>query len=395
MNILFISYFPTYPIAGGIQRVTTSLAKEFSTRGYSICYLCYKYTNNTTDNSSVPQYFINIKNCSDNTIKTEINSIIEKHNIDIIINQTPNNGSYRICKLIDKNVKIISVIHTQPYSTDNITWKRIWNMRTINFKHFLFKTASLLNVNIYKKFFSKATDKNLKRAFEISDKVCFISERFYSRVLKHLPEIPKEKLASINNPNSYNINGDSFYPIKENLIIWVGRVENSNKNTLDFIKAWKYFYKDHTDWKAAIIGAGEGTDLEYNKKYVRKHNIKNLDFIGRINNVEEWYKRAKIVAVTSWGESWCLAITEGMQYGCIPCAYNTYETLEDIIDNNINGFIIQPTPKTMAECFENIATKIDIEIFSKEAQQKVLKFSIKNIAEQWDILLKSMQENNS
>lgn len=387
MNILFTSYFPTYPIAGGVQRVTTSLTKELLKKGYNIYYLCYKYTREATNDIVIPQYFIDIKKSSIETITKEINSIVEKHSIDVIINQTPDLGAYKICKQISTKVKVISVIHTQPYSEDSITWMRILKMRAVNFKHFLFKMASLLNINIYKTFFARATDQELKMAFEISEKVCFISERFYPRVKRHLSNVPYDKLVAINNPNTYEV-CDVNVSKKDNLVLWVGRVSNSNKNTLDFIKAWQYFQNTHSDWKAIIIGEGE--DLAFNINYVRKHKVENIEFIGRVDNVAEWYKRAKVVAVTSWGESWCLAITEGMQYGCIPCVYNTYETLEDIVDNNINGFIVQPTPQAMSACFRKIATDVDFEQMSEEAQKKVLQFSIEKIADKWDLLLKNL-----
>lgn len=44
--------------------------------------------------------------------------------------------------------------------------------------------------------------------------------------------------------------------------------------------------------------------------------------------------------MTSAFEGWGLTLTEAQQYGCVPMAFNSYESLPDIIDDGQNGIIV-------------------------------------------------------
>lgn len=44
--------------------------------------------------------------------------------------------------------------------------------------------------------------------------------------------------------------------------------------------------------------------------------------------------------LTSNIEGFGMTLTEAMQEGCVPLAFNTYSAVNDIIDNGINGFVI-------------------------------------------------------
>ena len=37
-----------------------------------------------------------------------------------------------------------------------------------------------------------------------------------------------------------------------------------------------------------------------------------------------------------------MVLTEAMQYSCVPIAYNSYESLDDIIQHGKNGFKVKP-----------------------------------------------------
>lgn len=384
MNILFLAYFPMEPSVGGIQRVTDILVKELLRRGNDVSCLSLQLGPLATDLTTAPQYYINVE--QDTNWKKHIEDLINERNIEYIINQSPNTLTYHVLKLLKTKAKIVSVFHTQPFLDDDITRRQILNTPTYNLKQRSFKYLSFIFPYIRSLVFGLYEKQTILNTLSVSDKVCFISERFFPRVLHHIPDFPKEKLAAINNPNTFVPNGSVSK--KENLIVWVGRVENGIKNTIDFVKIWERLYNNHPSWNAIV--AGDGNDLDVVKKYAYKHQIANIQFIGRCSDVESLYQRAKIVVVTSFSESWCMVLTEGLAHGCVVCAYDTYETVHDII-NGSNGFVSIPNPKVMAAKLDFLMNEpSELEKMSKATYNSIKKYNVESIVNQWEQLLKSL-----
>ena len=386
MNILFLGYFPFIASDGGIQRVTDTLTKEFIKKGHNVYFLCVDDPEELYPGyiTSAPQYFIN-RNCGN--WKEKIHQLLQKHNINYIVHQGPTSITTQIISDLDLKIKIISVFHTQPFLNDEVTRKQIYMSRTYNFKQFCFKYLSYIFPFLRRIVFGYYERKNIIAATEISDKICFISERFFPRVLKHIPNIPKDKMVAINNPNSFDVCHSSLQ--KENIVLWVGRIDNANKNTIDFVKVWNLIYKNNPSWKAIV--AGVGFDFDVIKKYVQNNHIKNIELIGDCKNIQELYKKSKFVVVTSYSESWCMVITEGLSQGCIPIAYDTFETLHDIIKNDYNGFITKPNPKSMSfKLNEIMNNEILYQNIYQNTFESVNKYSVENISNSWINLLSSI-----
>lgn len=386
MNLLFIAYFPMEPSVGGIQRVTDVLTRELIRRGHIVNFLSLQLGPTSPElTTSATQYYINIE--KESNWKNQIEKLLDKLQVEFIINQSPNALTNRSLRCVSTKAKIVSVFHTQPFLNDNVTRKIIVQTKTYSFKQKLFKFLSFIVPSFRSKVFGRYEKQNIIETITISDKVCFISERFFPRVLKHIPDFPKEKLSAINNPNTFSASVDVSH--KENLIVWVGRIDNSNKNTIGFVKIWKILYETNPAWKAIV--AGDGKDLESIKEYTKKHKIRNIKFIGRCDDVMSLYKRAKFVVVTSFSESWCMVLTEGLANGCVACAYDSYETVRDIINGN-NGFVVSPeNPQMMANKLNELMNN-DFEYtkMSNETYNSVSKYSVEKIVNQWEVLLKSL-----
>lgn len=390
MNIMFQFDDPIIKSSGGVERVTDTLAKELIKRGHNVIFLCNQKFSliNETTKLSAPQYCIDLGDKNKTRIKRELETICNKHSIQLLINQISNKKTLLVTDCLPNQIRVITVIHTQPFFADNIKRRQLLSIKSANIWQFLFKFASILNINIYKSFFNNLFIKELNLIVEKSDKVCLISERFFPRIQMHTPNIEFSKFVAINNPNTF---ASTYidYQEKENIIMWVGRIENSGKNTIDFIRTWGILSKNNTNWKAVVVG--NGPDLEYNKDFCRKNNIANIFFVGNVKNVEDYYKKAKFVVVTSWSESWCMILTEAMSFGCIPFAYNTYETLEDIIDNDINGYVVDAKVKSLSDCIQSIINdNIKQSIISRNAIEKSKKFTSDKIVDKWEQLINSI-----
>ena len=92
------------------------------------------------------------------------------------------------------------------------------------------------------------------------------------------------------------------------------------------------------DWKLIIVG--QGKHLNIYKKMVQDWNLMDISFVGTQESVISYYKSASIFMMTSDVEGWGLTLTESLQMGVIPLAFDTFESLTDIIQNGYNGYLI-------------------------------------------------------
>lgn len=176
------------------------------------------------------------------------------------------------------------------------------------------------------------------------------------------------------------------------MIICVARLSEVPKNVRDFILVWQQLYKDNPKWKAIIVG--DGPDRGMLESFAKKKGVRNLSFVGRVENVGNYYQRAKFVCMTSIYEGWGMVLTEGMSYGCVPCVYGSYGAAFDIVDDGVNGIISTPfRPKEMAD---RIQTLINDESrlvqMSSSAIEKVKDFNADKVADKWDALFGSLEE---
>jgi glycosyltransferase involved in cell wall biosynthesis len=242
---------------------------------------------------------------------------------------------------------------------------------------------------VWEIFRERIDNRAYRDTLPLVDMCCFLSERYYPRVLRHLPDFPREKMCAVNNPNSFDVASLPLVTHRDNVILCVSRMENAQKNVIGFIKAWQILAPEFPDWRAVLVG--DGADLIYNRHYAECHNIRNIEFVGQCSNVVDYYLTAKFVAVPSFWESWCMVLTEAMACGCVPCVYDTYETLHDIVDDGVTGLICRPTPVDMALRLRELMTnETERERIAMVAQHRVENFRVSVIADRWETLLKSI-----
>ena len=128
------------------------------------------------------------------------------------------------------------------------------------------------------------------------------------------------------------------------------------------------------------------------RNYVKVHCLNNVFFEGRQSDVTQYYKEASFVCLTSNFEGWGMALTEGMQYGCIPFTFNNYGAAYDIIDDGINGclipaFDLRKYANRLSVLMSDENKRIKM---SKSVVEKVCLFSVKNVVDRWEELFRSL-----
>lgn len=391
MRILFFYSHPFNPLKGGIERVTDILADRFIKAGNKVYYLCGKvdgvdlrFSMPVDRHYTLPDdgFFLSTRN-----IKF-FNELICKNQIDVVINQS-GMWPYPNPILGKNNVKYISVIHSMP-SAEIIKQKAMYFSRASNdIRHYIKYLLKILLYPIYGSYLNYRTKLQVKHHYRYliahSDKVVVLSEG-YIKELNQLIGYTAENVCCIHNPNTFpSISVDLTH--KEKVILYVGRLDPIFKQPLILIKIWKRIHRDFPDWKLVFVGDGiSRTEMQ---EYVGQYQIKRVFFEGAQQDVAEYYKRASIVALVSKCEGWGMALTEAMTYGCLPLCFSSYAASKDIIDDELNGFLIAPfSQREFAQKLKFIMSNESLRTqMATAALKKVKQFSPDTVVKKWMALL--------
>lgn len=391
MNIAFLFYCPIVPHIGGVQRVTDVLTKEFVKRGHNVIFICTESRNmdDAYQNYSATQIYLD-SNKNEEEFIADYCKILHTNDIDVVISQEAQKESLLLLANTPICVKRISVVHINPYAIIGNERRIKRAIRSRRLVTNLAKYLVMLFPHIARQYYRLKENKFYRRILGVSDKLVLLSPSFVELLKENIPNISNRKLVTIGNPNTFVPKHE--VGTKENLIICVARLSEAPKNVRDFILVWQQLYKYNPMWKAVIVG--DGPDRGLLESFAKKKGVRNLSFVGRVENVGNYYQRAKFVCMTSIYEGWGMVLTEGMSYGCVPCVYGSYGAAFDIVDDGVNGIISTPfKPKEMAD---RIQTLINDESrlvqMSSSAIEIVKDFNADKVADKWDALFGSLEE---
>ena len=98
---------------------------------------------------------------------------------------------------------------------------------------------------------------------------------------------------------------------------------------------------------------------------------------------------AKIFLMTSEREGWGLTITEAMQRGVVPVAFDTTSAFHDIITDGENGFLVKEGElKTFASKIEQLASNEQLwQDMAEKALVSANRFSLDRIINEWEKII--------
>lgn len=183
-----------------------------------------------------------------------------------------------------------------------------------------------------------------------------------------LDEIPKEesKLEDLN-------------------IISIGRLAQE-KGFVDLIDVFKYVHNERPEWKLNIIGDGaEKSNISERIKYHSLQESVVLHGYRDKNYISDQFMKSSIYTMPSYEESFGLVLIESQSYG-VPCiAFDSAKGACEIIENNINGYLVSNRSKEeMAKKIIDLIDNVELrKSFGQKSKENSYKYSKENVAKQW------------
>ncbi|MEP2058445.1 MAG: glycosyltransferase [Maribacter litoralis] len=386
-SILFV--LGTYPNYGGTEKVTTVLANELTQKKHKVSIASFEQPRPSLIdeelNKSIDILKLSYPVLKHSNLKLLEEFIIAKE-INIIINQwcLP----YFVTLLINKARKnhkcsLISVLHGVPNQNKRLLDLLNRKNNTTNLvKQFAYKTAHAAMLWL--------TGLNLRFVYMHSDQYVVLSKSFIGTFLKLSKISNDNKIKVIANPitiatpNNFN----EIITNKEKTILYVGRMDYTNKRVHRIVEAWEEISDKYSKWNLVLVG--DGPEKNTLVSYVKSKKIDRIIFEGfKKDAPTEFYKQASILLLTSDLEGFGLVVIESMIYGVVPIVYGSYTAIYDIIEPGKSGFTT-PMPyqktNTVQQIEKLIKNKSLRQKMSKAAHERAQFFSLETIVEEWESL---------
>ena len=379
-NILFVMNHYPDSRNGGIENVTRLLSCIFTELGHKV-HIRYLYRTNF--DHSDDSVFASCEYLEWDNLENEIKRIVRKSHIDVIVNRCVIIATPILRKAISESgCKLITTYNNKPTLAARRV-KEIWGDSTICI---LKKLVILMSYPVYKQRSIKRLRESHRNSYQSSDALVLLSNQ-YTNEYVNLYNVDCEKITIINNPIKSGLGiTKTEFENKEKIVLIVTRLDDEQKCVIKALKLWKSVSTNIPDWKLVIIGSGPDEDKIKNYNYVEK--LSNIEFI-RATDPTEYYKRSSIFLMTSRNEGWPNTLNEAMRYGCVPIVLATFSAIYDIIDNDINGYIVEPNSygndlKNMQNIIINLTDNPDtMKSLALAAIEKTHRLSIENIIPQW------------
>ncbi len=376
MNILF--YLSRFPGWGGIESVTEMVGNRLFELGHQLSILTHVQQERPSQLIRNVRYYLMPDTGQWDSVNNReyVVRVMNDVRPEIIVYQDSyanTEGVLAAMKCVAGAGKIVVFEHNSPQYAK---------------KMLALSKNALLPLEVYRRLYSRPKQIREDRSrhsalLRMCDKYVLLSKAYIGELIDVCGLDPQDalikKICYINNP---------ILPVKdvktekENIILFVGQI-NRQKRVEVMLDIWdKYFSDCKDDWVFDVVGDGPNREEMFTRLINKR--ILRVNLCG-YQIPSDYYRRAKIFWMTSAFEGWPMTLLEAMQQGCIPVVMDTFASIRDIIDDNINGFIISADNQEIfaSKTKQLMDDELLRERMSNAARKKSEQFLVGKIVDNW------------
>ena len=388
-NILIYNINEPYVHQGGMERVTDSLIRLLQERGHRVSLLC-RYRNRMNAPYSCPCDIYYLP--KGGNFARYYDALLRQLQPDIVIDQEEGGifGAHGIFPSRQKQQKrpvYIAVQHSSAASA-------LRHYTRFRHKYIPNALLSMLYNGLVLKLMQHRAILLKRRDFSqlVRNYDCIVT--LSPSAIREFRELcPQQaRLTAIANCTHYP--QPTAIPGKKKQILYVGRMENQSKGVDRLIRIWARIEEDFPEWELHLLG--EGQDLPGNMDLAEQLGLTRYRFHGCCDP-EAFYRESAVICLTSTYEGFGMVLLEGMQYGCVPVAFDSYPAVHDLIEHRCNGLLVPAfDEKAYARSLSSLLRQPQLlQQLSKEAQLKASRFSPEQIGNQWQQLISELLNNQA
>ncbi|KFK97883.1 MULTISPECIES: glycosyltransferase [unclassified Serratia (in: enterobacteria)] len=175
-------------------------------------------------------------------------------------------------------------------------------------------------------------------------------------------------------------------------IIAVGRLVEV-KGFIRLLDIWKRVGDNGSSNNYNLKIIGEGPMRATLDKYIITNNIKHVTISGFTKEINDIYRHARLLLVTSFFEGFSMVLIEAMYYGVPAIAFDVHSGPREIIDNNKTGFLVEDgnTAKFVELLSSVLNNDVVLNSMSLNGRLKVNQYRISEVCNKWDKVMNALE----
>ncbi len=159
------------------------------------------------------------------------------------------------------------------------------------------------------------------------------------------------------------------------------------------LSAWKLVEKEAPDWRLLIYGDGEDKDTLLSQ--AQKYGLKGVRFMGYTESPHKEMEKGSIFVLPSRYEGFGLVLLEAQAKGLACVSFNCKEGPREIIDDGINGFLVEEgnvseLSKKLLRLIKNDNLR---KSFMRSASKDLYRFYPERILMEWDNAIREIMKS--
>lgn len=329
-TVAFSWISPLETMGGGIERVTRLVMDGLTARGYRCLYLRH---------DTAADRFI-----FEGRVVGDLGEFLERHGVDTLVNQ--NGYSSAMTETLDRSTwrgRYVVCHHSEPYYL-----RKVFDLRGV-VERVLERAspltarlpwlARLVSYPLWQWLSTRRIAVTQARNYRRADRYVVLSPSFLPQLSRLLGQAALPKAVAIPNPLSFELGPDEAVGLaKRNEVLVVARLNDGEKRISATLSAWQIIAaQDRDSWTLRIVG--DGPDADTLRGAARDRGLERVEFVGRADPLP-YYRSAAIFLMTSRVEGWGLTLTEAMQTGTVPVAFDAYASLREILADGETGIVV-------------------------------------------------------